>query len=138
MTSFARRPAQTGGDASTLLSAIWRVGARGTLRLRVEPMDGACAVRATVELDSRTRAAFTMEGTMRDESTGEPGCETRFVFTLPGALEPANGAPHTPHACSVSVCTVDGMGPVLLTDLPSQLGLQGGTYVVESLQATLI
>ena len=132
MTQFARRTAATGSDSSVVLAAQWRVGVRGSLRLTVQRTDDDGAVRACVELDARRRVSAVLSGAAVD-SEGE----LRLVLAPAAAGDTDNTALDGHHPCVIAVCAVDGAAPVLITDLPARIGLGGGTYVLESLQARI-
>jgi hypothetical protein len=59
--------------------------------------------------------------------------ERRLRFTAPGTTGVLR------HADTISIDLVTGIGsaPVLLTDLPSALGLRGGSYVLASVESPI-
>ena len=105
---------------STLLLARWRVGARGALALRLWQTRGdsiAGEVISTLDTPEQISQRMTVRGaltTTAQEKTAElsgVGSTLRF---------------------SIALVDLDAGQALLLTDLPQQLGLLGGSYALEA------
>lgn len=145
MTRIAPRSSPSMQASQSLLDARWRVGVRGSLTLAVLQGAHAEAAIAVVVLGSER---FVLEGTVEDS-----GREVHFAFfadsdhsptsaTVAPVVMPENpsdtGSQRLLVAFRVDLCpnpSVSESGRILLTDLPTRLGLLGGTYVLESIRA---
>ncbi len=133
--------------------AAWRVGRRGLLTLTLSipiegrsetaeeivaaielrrdhrgPTDGdwACTARRVSHRLSRAEGGLEVDLLLEDCVTA--GSVVGLSERLPEALpEPLHGAQGTRTACSLIERA--GGSALLLTDLPAQFGLRGGTYV---------
>ena len=150
MTRIAPRSSPSMQASQSLLDARWRVGVRGSLALTVLPGADAESAIAVVVIGSER---FVLDG-----QTDDSGREVRFAFSVgsdartapyasaDGAM-PENPMPENsadPHrqtqfdGFTLALCpnpSASESGRVLLTDLPTRLGLMGGTYVLESIRA---
>lgn len=126
-----------------LVDARWRVGVRGSMTLSIVPGPERGAVTAIVvlgaervivagrseesELESRFTFQALSEHGVGDEVTGAGAevvrAERRNLRRLSGFTASIN----------LSVNASGGL-PLFLTDLPTRLGLMGGTYVLESIR----
>lgn len=131
--------------AQSLLEARWRVGARGSLALGISQGAHSDSVVAVVVLGSER---FVLEGQMAESLR-----EVRFSFAAAsgGAQSAARGIGGEPPENSLAsrgprhidgftaaLCASPSASEsdrVLLTDLPTRLGLIGGTYVLESIRS---
>jgi hypothetical protein len=128
--------------------AAWRVGRRGLLTLTLSiPIQGrsetAEEIVASIELRRDHRGAtdgdwaFTARRVSHRLSRAEGGLEVDLLLEdcvavgsaigLPERFPWPDGAQATRTACSL-IARVGGPA-LLLTDLPAQFGLRGGTYV---------
>lgn len=126
-----------------LLDARWRLGVRGSLSLSVLPGPERGAVTAVVVLgservilagrseDSDLESRFTFQALSEhgdDDGVTQIGGES-------GRAERRNLRRLSGFTASISHTATTGDGaPIVLTDLPSQLCLMGGTYVLESIR----
>jgi hypothetical protein len=130
MTRIASSDRRRTAAACPFFDVRWRVGVRGRLNLIVRAAREAAdtsdqRVRVEVTLDhdgGRLHAAF--DGSIRMDRS-DSGTDATIEFSL---TEPHRGE------CRATLLLRDGITPVLLTDLPTRLGLRGGTYVVEQLR----
>ena len=145
MTRMAPRSSAGLHASQSLLDVRWRVGVRGSLTLTVLPGGDAESAVAIIVFGSDR---FVLAGKVDDATR-----EVRFAFsaTSDGRRitedHDCHGMPENPvtsgrQACfdgfNLAVCANPGAPEpdrLLLTDLPTQLGLMGGTYVLESIRA---
>jgi hypothetical protein len=138
MTRMAPTPRTTSRNASVELSASthavsarWRLGLRGTLTLVISDAGRDGVARATASIMRSPDAAARVVELRAHLDASECGAtETRWTLT---SID--RDTPISARAALVRTATLDA-GHLLLTDLPEALGLQGGTYVLESLDVT--
>ena len=144
MTRMAPRSSAGLHARQGLLDVRWRVGVRGSLTLTVLPGAEAESAVAIIVFGSDR---FVLAGKVDDDAR-----EVRFAFSVTSEDcrltddAPCLGMPENPVASGrlecfdgfkLAVCVHPGAPEsdrLLLTDLPTQLGLMGGTYVLESIR----
>ena len=138
MTRMAPTPRTTSRNASVELSASthvvsarWRLGLRGTLTLVIHEAGRDGVARATASIvRSRDAAPRVAELHAHLDASDCDAAEARWLLTSMDESKSVSA-----RAALVRTATLDA-GHLLLTDLPEALGLQGGTYVLESLDVT--
>ena len=128
-----------------LVDACWRVCVRGSMTLSILPGPERGAVTAVIVLgaervivagrseESELESRFTFQALSEhgsDDEVNRTGTEVvraerRNLRRLSGFTASIN----------LSVNTNGGL-PLVLTDLPTRLGLMGGTYVLESIRVS--
>jgi hypothetical protein len=130
-TSRALRTARTAAEhaSATVLAARWRVGLRGRLVVALCIDPDSNGLIGSVELADAGNDAPDGTHTVRaivSRAAGEVCVE----------VTESSEARLAGVRCTVIGCT-DPRAPLLLTDLPSALGMRGGTYVLEHVHAAL-
>lgn len=130
-TATSRTAAVELRTGTHVVSARWRLGLRGTLTLEVHDVGRDGVARATASIArSRDTGARVVELRAQLDATECGGAELRWTLT-----SISEGSPISARAALVRASSLDA-APLLVTDLPEALGLQGGTYVLESLVVT--
>ena len=118
-------PPQSEDGTPALLHAAWRVGARGSLSLCLHEQT-TNGIEGVVTITSDDAASSTMRMCVQAVNAVF-AYERAFAFVCDdSALR-----------FTVTIVTLDSGQPLLLTDLPTQLGLMGGTYTVDSIRLGL-
>lgn len=113
----------------------WRVGRSGTLSVILKGAAGSHELVASVELVADSRAPGSASRAPREVLSGQAALVAAAdCFTL--SLRLRREASANPVVTTITVVSVDVDGPaVILTSLPAQLGLKGGTYALEQREA---
>ncbi len=128
-----------------LVDACWRVGVRGSMTLSILPGPERGAVTAVIVLgaervivagrseESELESRFTFQALSEHGSDDEVNrTGTEVVRAERRNLRRLSGFTASIH---LSV-NANGGSPLFLTDLPTRLGLMGGTYVLESIRVS--
>lgn len=129
MTRVAPRSAHDFGSSTPRMLVRWRVGAKDSLQVwidapaELEPgHDGSRSMVSAIVTIGASRAVF--DGHLEEDQS-----ELRFVSAPPAAS--SDRSVRCSGAFFLALCDGPGAEPVVLTDLPTRLGLTGGTYVLD-------